>query len=137
MLEQARVMADFGMQHVPDLPEVKICLANVLYDDAEYEAAAARYTQVLARLPGHTEALGNLGNTLRAMGRLPEALAAHDRAVTAAPDETHFRFERAMTRLAAGDFLRGRDEFEWRWQAGLGASASHGAARLSPAAPFC
>jgi Flp pilus assembly protein TadD len=96
LLEQARVMADFGMQHVPDLPEVKICLANVLYDDAEYEAAAALYTEVLARLPGHAGALGNLGNTLRAMRRLPEALAAHDRAVTAAPNATHFRFERAM-----------------------------------------
>lgn len=116
MLEQARMMADLGVQHVPDLPEAKICLANVLYDNAEYQAAAALYTECLARIPGHAGALSNLGNTLRVIGRLPEALAAHDQAVTAAPEEAHFHFKRAMTRLAAGDFSRGWDEFEWRWQ---------------------
>jgi Flp pilus assembly protein TadD len=116
LLEQARLMADFGVQHAPNLPEAKLCLANVLHDNAEYEAAAALYAEVLARIPSHAGALSNLGNTLRALGRLQEALAAHGRAVAAAPEEGHFRFERAMTRLAAGDFERGWDEFEWRSQ---------------------
>ncbi len=72
------------------------------------------------------------------MGRLPEALAAHDRAVTAAP--MHFRFDIAMKSLpratfcAAGTSSNGAGRTR---KTGLGASASHGAARPSPAAPFC
>jgi Tetratricopeptide repeat len=113
MLEQARVMA------ILVCSMCRICrrrrfTSRTCSMTTPSRKPQPRYTQVLARLPGHAGAVGNLGNTLRAMGRLPETLAAHDRAVTAAP--MHFRFDIAMKRLAAGDFLRGWDEFEWRWQ---------------------
>ena len=70
--------------------------------------------------PGHGAALTSLGNTLRAMGRLDEALAAHADAIAAAPedspDHAAFRFHRAMALLEAGAFAPGWSDYEWRWR---------------------
>ena len=116
MLEQARTMAELAVQHLPDEPEAKTCLAAVLHDQADYGAAVRLYRQVLARNPLHAGALSSLGNSLRALGHMSESLAAHDRAVAAAPGEPEFLFNRSTSYLMAGDFARGWDAYEWRWQ---------------------
>jgi tetratricopeptide (TPR) repeat protein len=116
VLEDARWAAEQGVKHLPEVPEARIALANVLHDKAEYAAAAGIYRSILAHAPNRAGVLSNLGSTLHAMGRLPEALAAHDRAVALAPGVPDFHFGRATTRLAAGDYGRGWAEYEWRWQ---------------------
>jgi tetratricopeptide (TPR) repeat protein len=116
LLDPARTMAELGVLHLPDQPEAKICLASVLHDRSDYEAAATLYSQVVVGAPDHAGALSSLGNTLHAMGQLSAALAVHDRAVAAAPDDADFHFNRATARLAAGDFARGWEEYEWRWR---------------------
>jgi len=116
LLEQARMMAELGIQHLPDRPEPTICLANVLHDSTEYEAAAALYTQALAWVPGHAGARSSLANTLHAMGHFSEALSQHDHAVALAPDNADSHFNRDRTRLAAGDFAGGWEDYEWRRQ---------------------
>lgn len=116
LTEQARMMAEQGVHYLPDEPGAKICLAGVLHDCAEYAAAAALYTDALAHSPDHAGAWSSLGNTLHAMGCFPAALAAHDRAVAASPRQAEFHFNRSVTQLADGDFLRGWDEYEWRWR---------------------
>jgi hypothetical protein len=97
------------------LPEAAGCLANVLHDLAFYEPAEGLYLQALRATPDHPGRLSSLGNTLRALGRLPEALEAHEQAVAAAPGDAEARFNRAVTLLSAGDFSRGWREYEWRW----------------------
>jgi Flp pilus assembly protein TadD len=116
LLDQARAMAALGVRHLPQAPEAKICLAGVLHDQAEYEAAAVLYRQVLGCVPDHAGALSSLGNTLCAMGNLTAALAMHGRAVAVAPGDAGFHFNFAVALLAAGDFAWGWHEFEWRWQ---------------------
>jgi tetratricopeptide (TPR) repeat protein len=116
MLDQAKTMAEHAVRCMPDGGEAKLCLAAVLHDRAEYAAAVRLYRQVLAREPCHGGALSSLGNSLRALGHVAESLAAHDRAIAAAPEEPEFRFNRATALLAAGDFARGWDEYEWRWR---------------------
>lgn len=115
LLDQARWAAQTGLALLPETAEAATCLASVLHDLAQYEPAAELYRQALAREPS-AGAFTSLGNTLRAMGRLEEALAAHESAVSAAPGDAEARFNRALTLLAAGDYKLGFIEYEWRWQ---------------------
>ncbi len=115
LLDQARWAAETGLALLPETAGAATCLASVLHDLAHYEPAAELYRQALAREPS-TGAFTSLGNTLRAMGRLEEALAAHESAVSAAPGDAEARFNRALTLLAAGDYPLGFMEYEWRWQ---------------------
>ncbi len=116
LIEQARVMAELAVQRLPDEPEAKICLAAALHDQTDYPAAVKLYRQVLARAPRHAGALSSLENSPQALGHVSESLAAHDRAVAAAPGEPGFLFNQATSLLMAGDFERGWDAYEWRWQ---------------------
>ncbi len=120
MLDQARAFAESGVQLMPGSPDALLCLAGILHHAGDHAAAVAVYRTALRHAPGHGGALSSLGNTLRAMGRMDEALAAHDRAIAATqentPDHAVFRFHRATTLLAAGAFAEGWSEYEWRWR---------------------
>jgi hypothetical protein len=50
------------------------------------------------------------------LGRRREALASCDRAIALKPDSPEARFNRAACHLALGDYERGWEEYEWRWQ---------------------
>jgi hypothetical protein len=112
----ARTMAEQGAALLPGSADAAVCLGSALHDEAEYEAAAEAYRRALALAPDHPGALHNLGNTLRVLGRLEEAMSLLDRAVALLPEEPEFRFSRAAALLAAGDFLPGWDDHEWRWR---------------------
>ena len=116
LLEQAQSMAELGVQHLPGVAEAKICLADILHDRSNFSTAVALYRQALDIAPDHPGALSNLGNTLNALGCLSDALVLHDRAVAAVPDEAEFHFSLAAALLAAGNYARGWDEYEWRWR---------------------
>jgi tetratricopeptide (TPR) repeat protein len=109
-------MAELGARYLPGMPEAKICLASILHDKSEFASAEVLNREALEIARDNPGALSNLGNTLRAMGRVAEAVALHERAVAAAPDEAEFHFALAAALLAAGDYARGWREYEWRWQ---------------------
>lgn len=116
LLEQAQSMAELGVRYLPSGAEAKICLADILHDKSDFATAVALYRQALDIAPDHPGALSNLGNTLNAMDCLSDALILHDRAVAAVPDEAEFHFSLAAALLAAGNYARGWDEYEWRWR---------------------
>jgi hypothetical protein len=120
MLDQARGFAASGVQLMPGSPDALLCLAGILHHAGDHAAAVSAYRMALRHAPGHHGALSSLGNTLRAMGRLDEALAAHDHAVAVTSENTGdhatVRFHRATTLLAAGEFAEGWPEYEWRWR---------------------
>lgn len=120
LLDQARGFAASGLQLMPGSPDALMCLGGILHHAGDHAAAAEAYRTVLHHVPDHGGALSNLGNTLRAMGRMEEALAAHDHAVATTPetcpDHAVFRFNRATTLLAARKFAEGWREYEWRWR---------------------
>jgi tetratricopeptide (TPR) repeat protein len=71
---------------------------------------------------GRAEELGNLaassnrGNSLLDLGRVDEALQAHEKAVARDPECAGARYNLAMTRLRVGDFERGWQGYEARWE---------------------
>lgn len=80
--------------------------------EAEREAAAA-----LALDPAFPEACITMTRVLRRQGRLREALAVHERAVAAAPQDAEAHWNKALVHLLLGEFEEGWREAEWRFRA--------------------
>jgi tetratricopeptide (TPR) repeat protein len=83
---------------------------------ARYAEAADAQREALRLNPAYADAHSNLGNALRAQGRLEEALACYDLALAYQPDTVSIRWNRALCLLQAGDFQRGWQDYEWRWK---------------------
>ena len=65
---------------------------------------------------GHKAAASNRGNTLLDLGRMPEALEAHQAAVERDPNHPGARYNLALTQLRMGDWERGWSGYEARWR---------------------
>ncbi len=125
----------FAMLDQQRLPEATECFhqavqLNPKYGDAwlnlgatldrleQYEAALPPAERAAALLPDNKFAHFNLGNVLRALGRLDEASAAFQRALQIDHDFASAHWNQACCRLLAGDFATGWKEYEWRAAAG-------------------
>ncbi len=69
-----------------------------------------------AELQGHKTAPSNRGNALLRLGRVEEALQAHQTALARDPHHPGVRYNLALTQLRAGNFLEGWQNYEIRWQ---------------------
>ena len=90
-------------------------LGNALRDIEEYDEAVACFRRALDIDSRFAEARFHLGIALRSHGRLDQSLACWDRVLSDDPDSATARLERALTRIAAGQFAAGWDEYESRW----------------------
>ncbi len=87
-----------------------VCLELQRYDDA-----IAAFSNATRLKTDHGPALSGLGVTLRRRGLPRESLPFFDLALAASPGDISCRVWRAMALLAAGDYLRGFAEYEWRF----------------------
>jgi len=83
----------------------------------QYEVALASYREALAIRPQHAEALNNVGNALCQLGRIDEAIAAYERVQSFRPGDGEAHFNSSFAFLLKGDYERGWQEYEWRWEA--------------------
>lgn len=67
----------------------------------------------------NADRLGNLSAACQRLARFDEAVAYANRALELSPGDARVRWNRAMARLLQGDFARGWDDFEARWDAGV------------------
>jgi hypothetical protein len=65
---------------------------------------------------GHKAAASNRGNTLLDLGRMSEALVAHENAVKRDPIHPGAQYNLALTQLRMGDWERGWSGYEARWR---------------------
>jgi tetratricopeptide (TPR) repeat protein len=65
---------------------------------------------------GHRAAASNRGNSLLDMGRMDEAMRAHETAVERDPAHPGALYNLALTRLRLGDWERGWPAYEARWR---------------------
>lgn len=91
-------------------------LGNTMVELQRFDDAIAAFSNCLRVRPSHAPALANLGVALTARGAPREALVFLDMAAGLEPDNADTRCNRALARLAAGDYLRGFEEYEWRWR---------------------
>ena len=100
----------------PDHTEALGNRGNVLVRLNRPDAAIAAY-DAARRIAGDTaQLLTNRAHALRRLDRVEDAVADLQQAVALRPDFAEAHFELGMARLGLGDFARGWDEYEWRWQ---------------------
>ena len=85
----------------------------LLHMDGRFAAAVDVFDQ--AEKLGNKIAASNRGNTLLEMGRLDDALRAHETAVDRAPESAGALYNLALTRMRMGDWQRGWVDYEARW----------------------
>ncbi|HEV2214760.1 MAG TPA: tetratricopeptide repeat protein, partial [Terracidiphilus sp.] len=84
----------------------------LLHMETRYEEAIAVFEQA-ERLGSHAAA-SNRGNSLLDLGRMEEALRAHEAATREYPESAGAEYNLALTRLRMGDWERGWKEYEAR-----------------------
>jgi len=94
-------------------PEAVNMKGILLHTEGRYAEAVEAFEQ--AEALGHNAAASNRGNSLLDMGRMSEALAAHESAVERDPAHPGARYNLALTRLRLGDWERGWPGYEARW----------------------
>jgi tetratricopeptide (TPR) repeat protein len=104
------------LQMNPGYPKGHSNLGNALRQLGRLDEAVAACRRALELEPNNAEALNNLAAALLDQGHTAEALAAFDQAIQQRPDYAEARMNRGMAWLMCGDYARGWEEYEWRWQ---------------------
>jgi tetratricopeptide (TPR) repeat protein len=97
----------------PVQPEAVNMKGILLHTEGRFAEAVEAFEQ--AEALGHNAAPSNRGNSLLDMGRMAEALLAHESAVERDPAHPGARYNLALTRLRLGDWERGWLGYEARW----------------------
>ena len=86
----------------------------LLHTEGRFAEAVKIFEQ--AEALGHRAATSNRGNSLLDMGRMDEALRAHETAVERDPASAGALYNLSLTRLRLGDWERGWPDYEARWR---------------------
>jgi tetratricopeptide (TPR) repeat protein len=114
-LPEAQALLEQALQQDPSYAEARANLADVLRMLGRTQEARAHLDQVIAGAPRMLSALNNFAALLQDLGEHDEALALLERASALAPDNPQVRWNRALSELATGDYVRGWEDFEARW----------------------
>ena len=99
-----------------DFAEAHCNRGSVLSDLKRYDEALASYDRALMLQQNLAEAYSNRGNALKELDRFDEALASFAGALELRPDFADAHYNEALCRLLFGDFARGWEKNEWRWE---------------------
>jgi tetratricopeptide (TPR) repeat protein len=113
---EALASYDRALKVRPDYAEALCNRGVTLKELKRFAEALASYDRALKVRPDYAEALLNRGVTLKELKRFEEALTSNDRALTARPDFAEAHWNEALLRLLTGDFDRGWEKHEWRWE---------------------
>jgi tetratricopeptide (TPR) repeat protein len=98
----------------PEFDEAVNMHGILLHQDARFEEAVAEFER--AEAMGHRVAASNRGNSLLELGRLHEALKAHEIAVERDSLSAGAKYNLALTQLRVGDWTQGWVNYEARWR---------------------
>jgi Tetratricopeptide repeat/Glycosyltransferase family 9 (heptosyltransferase) len=114
--EEALENYDRALIARPEFAKALSNRGNVLHELTRFDEALASFDRALRVDPEHAEALSNRGVTLHALKRFEEALLNFDRALQLRPSHADTHYNEALCRLLNGDFERGWEKAEWRWE---------------------
>jgi tetratricopeptide (TPR) repeat protein len=113
--EEALEDVDRAVQLRPNDPDILNSRVIVLDNLGRYAEALADIDRMLGLQADHLDAINNGGMILARMGRFKEALACYNRSLSLKPDQAQAFYNRSLIRLSLGDWIRGFQEFESRW----------------------
>ncbi len=116
-LEHAITPLKKALSLQPNNVHIMMDLANTLNLIDRPHEALELYQTIIEKHPGAISALYNFGYTLKKMGHYDRAQEIYLQVLAKKPDYAHAHFSLASIYLINGDFQRGFDEYEWRWNA--------------------
>jgi tetratricopeptide (TPR) repeat protein len=97
----------------PEFDEAVNMHGILLHQEARFAEAVAEFER--AEALGHRVAASNRGNSLLEIGRLRDALQAHETAVERDASSAGAKYNLALTQLRLGDWKQGWANYEARW----------------------
>jgi tetratricopeptide (TPR) repeat protein len=113
---EALASCDRALELQPQFAAAHFNRGNALHALKRFEEALASYDCAVALRPDYVEALTNRAVAQQELQRIGEALASYGRALAVRPDFAEAHYREAMCRMLAGDFHRGWEKHEWRWE---------------------
>ena len=113
--EEALRDVDRAVAAAPNDPDVLNSRVIILDNLGRYTDALNEIDRMLGLQPNHLDAINNSGMILARLGRFKESLICYDRSLSVKPDQPQAQYNRSLIRLALGDWVRGFQEFESRW----------------------
>jgi tetratricopeptide (TPR) repeat protein len=104
----------WALDRKPDFDEAVNLHGVLLHLDGRFAEAVEIFER--AEALGNRAAASNRGNSLLDLGRMEEALKAHEAAVKRDSASAGARYNLALTQLRLGDWERGWTGYEARWQ---------------------
>jgi tetratricopeptide (TPR) repeat protein len=87
------------------------------------QESLTQFDKLLSLQPNHIAAVNERGFVLAGMSRYDEALASFEQALKLEPRYADAHWNEALCRLLIGDFDRGWEKNEWRWEIGQARTA--------------
>jgi tetratricopeptide (TPR) repeat protein len=103
-----------AIQLQPELLGTHTNLGNALMHLGRFEEAISANQRAIQLNPNFAVAHSNLGIAQKSVGRFDQAIASCRRAVELDPNYAQAHWNLGILLLAAGDFLEGWREYEWR-----------------------
>lgn len=110
----AREWMRWALERKDEFDEAVNMHGIVLHLEGRFAEAIPEFER--AEALGNRAAASNRGNSLLDMGRMEEALKAHETAVKLEPESAGARYNLALTQLRLGDWERGWKGYEARWR---------------------
>jgi tetratricopeptide (TPR) repeat protein len=104
----------WALVHNPDFDEAVNLHGILLHLDGRFAEAVETFER--AEALGNRAAVSNRGNSLLDLGRMEDALTAHEAAVERDASSAGAKYNLALTQLRLGDWERGWTGYEARWQ---------------------
>ncbi len=115
-LDEALACYRQALQLEPEQPEALRNAALITGSGDDVAVAMRGYQERIVANPKDAAAHYSLANVYLELGRHEDAMASYDRAIALEPDSAEYRFARAHLLLTLGDYVRGWQEYEWRWR---------------------
>ena len=100
----------------PDDAELHYNRGNALKGLQRFEEAVVSYDRAIELRPNYSQAFTNCGVALHQVKRFNEELSRYDRVQALLPESPDANCNEGLCRLLTGDFERGWQKHEWRWQ---------------------
>ena len=100
----------------PDLAEAVLNRGKVLHKLGRFEEAIADCDRAITIKPDFADAYCERGLAVGSLGRIEEALEWYRRALELEPDCAEVHLNEAMGHLLLGNWERGWEKSEWRWE---------------------
>jgi tetratricopeptide (TPR) repeat protein len=114
--DEAIENCDRALSLSPESAKAHFNRGNALRSLRRFEQAVASYECAIQLRPDYPEALNNCAVALHQVKRFDEALSRYDSVQSLRPDSADAHYNESLCRLLTGDFERGWQKHEWRWQ---------------------